>query len=334
MNGQRLSCGFVKRLTVGLCAAAFIIAAASAQAFTVVQFAPIRAALSNEIATLSAIENPTTQELKRLRALMHASGVLTNTATDDGKTLRSLMRLLPAKAYPDYAPLFEVAGTNLVHSYNKNFQFTSNLVHELPPSDDAVLAQKQLNRMTNLVLKLNASSLPKKIAAKIDPARRQLNGLLDIIARGLIPVFPGDLSPNTIAARVNGINMRVSRDHATDNLFSVIETETNLVIFCSAVDGTVNDLTGGRGLVLAISNVVTGTFRYPIPDQATALYRTGVYSGNETISNMTSGAVFVSTQGGEIFGVFSASGNGVTIAEGRFRLDLPTNSAFAIPPAP
>ena len=110
------------------------------------------------------------------------------------------------------------------------------------------------------------------------------------------------------------------------------ETETNLVIFCSAVDGTTSDATGGRGLILSVPNVVAGTFRYPVPDQATVTYRTGVYSGNEQIWQTTAGAVFVSTQGDEIFGVFSASGEGTTIAEGRFRLDLPANSAFASPP--
>ncbi|HMJ88575.1 MAG TPA: hypothetical protein VK530_02105, partial [Candidatus Acidoferrum sp.] len=157
-----------------------------------------------------------------------------------------------------------------------------------------------------------------------DPARRKLDTLLGSVSRALIPIFPADLSRNTISARVNGINMRVSRELATDNIFSVMVTETNFAIYCSAVDGTMSDSTGGRGLILSVSNVFAGLTMYPITDQATVTYRTGVYAGTETATSATSGSVFISTEGAEIFGVFTASGPGLSITNGRFRLDLPT----------
>jgi len=324
MNWQKVSRSWLKRMACMACALALIGTGATARGLTAVQFEPIREALSNEVVTLSAIENPTKQDLKRLRTLLRASGVLTNTATADGKALHSLISHLKSKTFPDYVPLLEATSVRLRQSYETNFQFVVTLMPELPESDNKTIAQKQLQALTPISTKLIAADRPHRIAMLLDPARRRMEPLLLSVANALIPLFPRDLSSNTISAKVNGINMRVSRDHATENFFSVTATETNFTIYCSAVDGTVSDATGGRGLILSVSNVLIGSTMYPIPARATVTYRTGVYSGTESASSAVSGSVFVSTEGTEIFGTFTANGPGISITNGRFRLDLPT----------
>lgn len=325
MTSEKLSRGLWSRFAAASALTfALIIAASSAQALTTVQFAPVREALSNEIATLSSVPEPTSQDLKRLRTLSRAAGVLTNASTNDGKALRSLLSALSAKNFPDYAPLLDAAATNLVSSYNKRFGFAAAIIPELPDSPSATLAKKQLVALGKIVAKLNAADRSSKVAAQIDAANRKLEALLTTVASALIPIFPDDLSPNTISAKVNGVNVRVSRDHASDNIFIVTRTETNYTIYVKAVDGTMIGGTGGRALVLSLTNITEGTYRYLVPDQATIEYHTGVYSGNEVVTTATSGNVFISTQGNEIFGVFTAVGPDLTISYGRFRLDLPT----------
>lgn len=324
MNGQKLSHSLMRRLAIMACAVAFVTTISGARALTLVQFSDVRDALSNEIATLSVIENPSKQETKRLQILSRAAGVLTNSATDDGKALRSLLSTLKENQFPDYTPLLNATAEKLRHSYDTNFQFVVGLLPQLPESEHKALAQKQLKMLTPTSTKLIGADRASKVAILLDPARRRLDTLLGTMALALIPPFPQDLSRNTISARVNGINFRVSRDHATDNLFSVTATETNFTIYCSAVDGTMSSETGGRGLILSVPNVLNGLTMYPVPDQAAVTFRTGVYSGTESATNAVSGAVFVSTQGAEIFGVFTANAPGLSITNGRFRLDLPT----------
>ncbi|HMJ91910.1 MAG TPA: hypothetical protein VK530_18945, partial [Candidatus Acidoferrum sp.] len=151
------------------CALAFLGTGATARALTAVQFAPVHEALSNEVATLSAIENPTLQESKRLRTLLRASGVLTNTATADGKALRSLLNLLKSKSFPEYAPLLDETGSRLAQSYNTNFQFVVSLLPQLPDSSAKELAQKQLKALTPLAARLDDADRTAKIAALLDP---------------------------------------------------------------------------------------------------------------------------------------------------------------------
>ncbi len=307
-----------------LCAVALVSAATTAHALTTVQFASVNTALSNEVASLGSLPSPTKKDLARLHTLVRAAAVLTNPATEDTKALRSLLSLLKTNNFPDYAPMLNEVGTNLVASYNKRFNFAAAIIPELPESKDATLAEKQLKGLTNIVAKLNAADRSSKIAALLGTAENRLEVLLTTMARALVPIFPSDLSRNTISAKINGINMRVSRDHATDNIFTVTATETNFSIYIKAVDGTTSSETGGRALILSLPNVVNGLVRYPIPDQALAEYHTGVYSGNETVATAEAGSVFVSTEGNEIFGFFTATGPNLTIIYGRFRLDLPT----------
>ncbi len=323
MTREKFSRGLARLITC-LCAVTLMSAVMTARALTTVQFTEIGAAISNEVAILGALPSPTKQDLARLHTLIRASDILTNTATDDAKALKSLLSRLKSNSFPDYAPLLNTIGTNLVASYNKRFNFVAAILPELPESKDTALAQKQFKGLTNLVAKLNAADRPSKAAALLGSAEHKLEILLETMARALIPVFPSDLSRNTISAKINGVSMRVSRDHATDNIFNVTATETNFTIYVKAVDGTVSSETGGRALILSLTNVVNGLVRYPIPDEASVEYHTGVYSGTETSTSATAGSVFVSTEGNEIFGFFTATGPDLTIIYGRFRLDLPT----------
>jgi hypothetical protein len=299
-------------------------ATSASAALSTTYYTDLSAALSNEEANLGSLPAPTSQDLKRLRTLVRASGVLTNTTTDDAKALKSLLNLLKEKAFPDYAPLLGDIATNLVGSYNRRFDYVAAILPELPESKDSLLAQKQFKALTNLTARLNAADRPSKVAALLGTANKRLDVLLQTMARALIPIFPSDLTRNTVSAKINGINMRVRREDATDNIFSVTATETNFMIYFKAVDNTQSVDTGARALILSLSNVVDGLVRYTIPDQATVDYHTGVYSGNETSTTATSGSVFVSTEGSEIFGFFTATGPDLTIIYGRFRMDLPT----------
>src|SRR5215212_4806326 len=77
-----------------LCLLALVVSVISSRAFTTVQFAPVQAQLTNDIAVLSAIENPSRTDRMALRTLSRATNVLNKSSLSDGKALRMLNNIL------------------------------------------------------------------------------------------------------------------------------------------------------------------------------------------------------------------------------------------------
>jgi hypothetical protein len=321
MNRDNLTRGWKK--LVGTVAIAVLVALTTvANAATPVSFSPLAQVLTNEVAALQAIENPTAQDLQRLRILARAQTLLLDTSSSDGQALKGLVNTLKGPAYASYTPLLEEVANNLLTSLNKNYTFVGSLISEIPNEQDAAAAQAQYNALTTLVNKLNTADKLSKVAAQYDATRRRLNNVFTFISRLLIVPFPGELSRNTIAATVNGVNFRSSAALASDNVFQATVTDDGIVLQVSAVDGTTSSATGRRGLSFSIPLVQSGTFSYAIPAAASLTYRTDVYTETETATAATGGRIFASTQGDEIFGVFSASGPNFELIQGRFRINL------------
>jgi hypothetical protein len=311
-----------KQLATATIALALLGMATKAGALTLVQFAPVQTQLTNEIAALQTEPNPTKQQQLRLRTLLRAESLLTNSATDDGKALRALSAALRGSRYSDYAPALELTRSNLVYTLNNNFCFVCNLVNEIPPSNDAAGAQAQIDAFAPRLAKLNNVTKLTQAAGLLDPARRQIIALQEFITQELIVPFPAELERNMVMARINGVNFRVAESLATDNVFVAQRTENGIDLSITAVDGTPVPNAGVRSVVLSLPNINENTFRYNLPGAATLINRTGVYSGNESASAATNGAIFVATRGDEVFGVFIAFGDDLRITQGRFRVDI------------
>jgi len=321
-NRDKLPLILAVRLAAVLVVAGTLALAGMAHALTIVQFAPVQTILTNEIATIEAEPAPGKAELKRLTHLQKANDTLNDSSLSDGAALRLLAARLRGKAYANYADALAAASSNLVSTFNSNYQFVGSLLQEIPESKAAVRAQTQYNALGPIVARLNAAKTSAKAGLLVDTARRRLNAVFGFVASALTVPFPEDLQENTVTANINGVNFRVSADLSTDNIFSAVKDGTNITLFITAIDGTVSSATPVRGLTISAPAVDPGTFRYAIPDQATLTNRVGIYTANETATVATNGAIFISANATEVFGVFTASGDGLTITEGRFRLTL------------
>lgn len=78
----------------------------------------------------------------------------------------------------------------------------------------------------------------------------------------------------------------------------------------------------GRGILFSIPNAPLGAFRHAIPTAAVFTNRTGVYSPEENNAAATNGAIFINTTATEAYGVFSCSGPGFNVTDGKFRIAI------------
>src|SRR6185436_20353350 len=104
-------------------------------AFTTVQFISLQSQINNEIATLSALEDPTREQRNLLRSFNRATNVLAKTSASDGKTLRGVNSILGR--IPACVPALTGVASNLLLTFNSEYAFVGTLLLELPPSHEA-----------------------------------------------------------------------------------------------------------------------------------------------------------------------------------------------------
>jgi hypothetical protein len=281
---------------------------------TALPFAPVRQTLTNEIASLASLPDPTSAERARLRTLSNANNVLGKATFQDGKALRTLKNKL--NKLPEYAAPLDMVASNLVAVLTNRYSFVGALLLELPPSVGATNVRKQYQALAPSVTKVMATVSATKTSALLDPLNHRVDKIL-AKANGLLLIeFPLDLTTNQIDAVVDGTYFKTSATAATENLFSAVATDTNIAITVSAIDYP-------RGILFSIPNVQFGTFRYPVPDAVTFTNRTGVYTpAGEHASGATNGNVFITANGNEAYGIFDCTGPDFAIVKGRFRITV------------
>jgi hypothetical protein len=308
----------VRRASLGLCLClALLVVPTVASAFTTTHFIGLQSQITADIATLSALENPTREQRNLLRCVNRSSGVLAKTSVSDGKTLRGLNSILGRdSAY--IAPL-TAAASNLLLTFNSEYAFVGTLLVELPPSPAATLVTTHYNALTPQVEKLNAAPNIAKFSALYDATMSRLEAVFAEANRALIVPFPSDISENSVKARINNVTFSASSGSASENAtgFNAVVTESNIVVTLHAVNST-------RGIYFSVPNAQGGTFRYTIPQGAVFTNRTDInyFNGTETQVAATEGVIFISKTPTEVYGIFSCSGPGFNVTDGRFRITI------------
>lgn len=320
MNWAPANLCHVRRASAALVCLLLLIAGSwSAQAYNVVLFQPLQTEISQDIAELSALENPTRAERLQLKALQRADKALAKTTLSDGKALRSLNAILGRREA--YMPILSNVASNLLLGYNAQYAFTEGLLPELPDTAGAAEAEALFSKCAKQATALNEADTVAKFAARYDGAKSRLDKALDCVVRESIIPFPTELSENEVRARINGVYFQSSANSGSEVVFSAVQTESGIQVTLSGLVGSGN---GPRGIQFSVPNVQIGTYRYEIPSSASFTNRTGVYTPNETNVAATEGVIFVGTtsDNAEVYGTFTASGPDFTVTEGRFRITV------------
>ena len=293
-----------------LCLAA---AAPAGWAVTIPAFAPVQHQLTTDAATLSALTNRTPAQRALLKKVTKACGVATNLALADGKALGQLNSQLRQEA--GYETPLNAVATNLVSIFNNEYNFVGQLLEELPPSAAAEQAADLFGGLTPITARLNAKVSAGRTSGLYDAAKRRLDVVFNAASAALFVPFPDDLSSNSVAARINNISMRSGVGVASENVFSAVNDGTRIVLTVNAIDFP-------RGLLFSVPNVKFGTYRYRLSGDASFTNRTGIYLPSENSVAASSGSIFISTSDTEVYGIFSCSGPGFTVTNGRFRVSV------------
>jgi hypothetical protein len=292
--------------------------AVSARAYSPGLFSAVQSQLHTDIATTASLPAPTRADRSRLRVLQRGSNELTKVAFADGRILRSLNSILGRQE--NYLPALEVIRSNLLTGFNAEHVFVTGLLPELPESPAATTVKAQFQKFNASVTKLNAAATVAKFAGLYDSSKRKLDDLLFRANQAALIPFPTELLPNSVSAKINSISFRTTSYPGTENRFIATTTGTNLSLTLGAL---VNSGTnGGRGILFSIPSAPLGAFRQAISDPVTFTNRTGIYLPTESGVAATNGSIFLNTTATEVYGVFSCSGPGFNITDGRFRITL------------
>jgi len=303
----------VRLLRIPGCLLLLAAAALPTLALTPVSFAPLREQLTNDIATLSALPDPSLAQRLRLKKFNQANAVLDDAKKTDGRALLLLSQKL--RSLPAYTNALNTVASNLVAVYNNEYSFISGIILELPTSDPADAVEAKFNKLARTRERLNSVVTSHRTGSLYDAAKRRLDDLLASATAVLIIPFPEEMLANSVEAKVNGINFRTTTGLSSENLFEAIRTPSNIVINLSAVDWP-------RGFLFSVPNAQPGSFRYGIADAASFVNRRALYTQLESSTAATNGAIYVSTTATEVYGSFRCSGDGFEIRDGRFRITI------------
>ena len=287
--------------------------ASEGRAVNIPAFAPVHQQLTNDAATLAALTNRTPAQRALLKKVTKSCGVTTNTVLADGKALGQLNTEFRKQV--GYATPLNAVATNLVSIFNHEYNFVGQLLNELPPSTAADKVVDMFGALTPISSRLNAQVSAGKTSGLYDPAKRRLDMVFNAASAALVIPFPDDLSSNSIAAKINNVSMRSGVGLATENVFSAVNNGTKIALTVNAIDFP-------RGLLFSVPEVKFGTYRYRLTDDASFTNRTGIYLPTENSVAASSGSLFISTTDTEVYGIFSCSGPGFTITNGRFRVSI------------
>ncbi len=316
------SLGGVRRASVVLfCFSLLTWGTVSAHAYTAVPFNALRAQVTNDLAVLIALPTPTKAERALLKALRRGTNTLAKVTVSDGKTLRSMHRILSRQ--PAYLPALAGIQTNLLTGFDSEHRFVENLLVELPESPAATAVRAQFLKFAPTAAKLSAAPTLAKFAGLYDAAKRKLDDLLFQASQAALVPFPQELTANSVSARINGpLKVKTSAGASSFNVFQATASETNLSVTLQAVFYTASNSVS-RGILFSVPNAQPGTFRYAIPTVAVFTNRSGWFPHEtETNSGATNGSIFISTTATEVYGTFSCSGPDFNITDGKFRINL------------
>src|SRR6266540_1579020 len=137
-------------------AALFLLASWTACAAFGPYFQPIKTMLTNELALIASIEHPSPHDRARSNVLAKANAAIDNPAFSDGKTLRTLLRLLQGPAFSYCTAAINESAVNarngVIHAYER----MAVLVSEMPPGPKAVQAHSRYDALGKYLGKLAA----------------------------------------------------------------------------------------------------------------------------------------------------------------------------------
>lgn len=316
------SLGGVRRASVVLfCFSLLTWGTLSAHAYTAVPFDALRAQVTNDLAVLIALPTPTKAERALLKALRRGTNTLAKVTVSDGKTLRSMHRILGRQ--PAYLPALAGIETSLLTGFESEHRFVENLLVELPESPAATAVRAQFLKFAPSAAKLSAAPTLAKFAGLYDATKRKLDDLLFQASQAALVPFPQELTSNSVSARINGpFKVKTSAGASSFNVFQATASETNLSVTLQAVFYTASNSVS-RGILFSVPNAQPGTFRYAIPTGVVFTNRSGWFPHEtETNSGATNGSIFISTTATEVYGTFSCSGPDFNITDGKFRITL------------
>lgn len=290
----------------------FTVRAASLQTFAVVF-----GQLTNDIANIQTHFDNSASQKQTLATFVHARSVILDPLLRDEQVLAVLVDLLGSNS--DYTATLDESAGNARATVLAAYNLLGLRVADLFPSIRAAQTKNRFNELANDVSALANAQHAAGISALLAPFGRRLQGIERLLERANKWNVPR-IHQNSVRASVNGQRFVSSADNPhSPNIFQVTEpSPLYREVYCRVVDGA--------QVITFTLPVVTEQVRYEVAQGFASLtYTENVFATNATTLNATGGTFFVQSDRNEVYGVFSASasGAGLEVKEGRFRIELP-----------
>lgn len=278
-------------------------------------FATVYGQVTNDIAIIESNFDGSSAQKQKLARLVASRDIVLDPLFTDEQALTKLMDVLGPEN--DYAPLLDESANNARAAVLARYNALSERINLLPPSTKAARVRNRYNELGSAVASLNNAQHAAGIATQLAPFGRQVESVVALIAKAAIMPKPR-VGLNGVRATVNGQGFVSSGTGAhSPNVFEITSpTSFYREVFCRVVDGA-------RVITFTLP-VVTGQTRYEVSQGlATLSYTEDVFAPSPQTIAATSGTFWVQTVGNEIYGIFSCSGPGLEVKDGKFRVQIP-----------
>jgi hypothetical protein len=290
-------------------------AALSLHAASLQVFAVVYGQVTNDISYIQADFENSPEEKQKLARLVATRSAILNPTLSDAQALAKVVDLLAPET--NYAPLVdEVAGNARAALISRYFE-AGERIDLLAPSKRTTQARNRYAALAADFASLNNPQHAGGIVTQLTPFSRALDSLEPLIARAAVLPRP-NIHGNAVRAIVNGKLFSSSgTGGSSPNLFVVTApTPLYLEVSCRVVDRE-------RVITFAIP-VLTEQKRYDVETSLAALsFTPDVFAVGATPIDAASGTFWVQTVKDEVYGIFSCSGPGLEIKDGRFRIKFP-----------
>ena len=278
-------------------------------------FATVYGQVTNDIAVIDANFDGSSAQKQKLARLVASRDVILDPALTDEQALAKLVDVLGPEN--DYAPLLDDAASNARSAVLARYTALGERIDLLPPSPRATRVRARYNDLSSSVASLNNAQHAEGIASQLAPLGRQVDDVAALMVKALTMPKPR-VAANGVRATVNGNSFTSSGNGAhTPNVFTVTSpTPLYREVSCRVVDGA-------RVIVFTLPVVTTQT-RYEVSQGlATLTYTADVFAPDPQTTAATSGTFWVQVVGEEIYGIFSCTGPGLEVKDGKFRIQIP-----------
>lgn len=287
----------------------------SIRAASLQTFAPVFTQTTNEIAFVETHFDNSPAQKEKLARLESARATVLDLELRDDQALAALVRLLGTQA--DYATPLNESALRARASVLNDYDALALRVEDLPPSPRATRAKNHFNALANDQAALLTAEHAAGISSRLAPFGRRIDTASRLVARAIKLPVP-NIRPNAMRARVNEHPFASAGDGAhSSNLFDVTSPGgLYLSVICRLVDGA--------QVINFTLPVITSEGRYEVAQGLAALtYTPDAFVTNALTVTATNGTFFVQKDRHEVYGLFSCTGQGFDLKEGKFRIELP-----------